>query len=146
MVTATLAVWILVGLAVVLAIVIPVLDSVKPLSSFISLRWTCVAIILLIMVGVIINFNTLSDSTRDIALTGGLIIVGVFIVLRTIEKVLYNGWLRGVNLKAEVSKGDIKGSVDLSSKEEPKLTITKDNKDEDNLSNEEDATLKEENE
>lgn len=146
MVTATLAVWILVGLAVVLALVIPVLDSVKPLSNFISLRWTCIAIILLIMVGVIINFNTLSDSTRDIALTGGLIIVGVFIVLRTIEKVLYNGWLRGVNLKAEVSKGDIKGSVDLSSKEEPKLTITKDSKDEDNLSNEEDATLKEENE
>lgn len=146
MVTATLAVWILVGLAVVLALVIPVLDSVKPLSSFISLRWTCIAIILLIMVGVIINFDTLSDSTRDISLTGGLIIVGVFIVLRTVEKVLYNGWLRGVNLKAEVSKGDIKGSVDLSSKEEPKLTITKDNKDEDNLSKEEDATLKEENE
>lgn len=121
--TASLAIWILLGLAIILAIFIPLLDSIEKLSKFISLRWTCIAIILLIMVGVIIDFDHLADSTRDIVLKGGLILVGLYLVLRTCEKVLYNGWLKGINLKGSVSKGDITAKVEIKRDEEPKIEI-----------------------
>lgn len=125
-----LAIIILGCLALVLALVIPVLNSFEKLSNFISLRWSCVAIILLIMAGVVIDFSHLADETRNIVLKGGLIIVGVFIVIRTIEKILYNGWLKGVNLKGSVQKGDIIAKAEINTdnmvkqveekKEEPK--------------------------
>ena len=93
------------------------------------------------MVGVVIDFEQLSDNTRDIVLCGGLIIVGIYLALRTIEKILYNGWLKGVNLKAEASKGDIKGSITLSNEEK-----SEDKKDASDEKKEEDASLEDENE
>lgn len=125
----TLAVYVLAGLALVLAIAIPLLNAIPKLSNFISLRWSCIAIVLLIMVGVVINFEPLADSTRDIALTGGIVVVGIYLVLRTVEKILYNGWLKGVNLRGTVVKGDTTAtvevtqtgtSVDVENKEVPK--------------------------
>lgn len=128
MTTASLAIWILLGMTIVLALVIPLLDSVEKLSKFISLRWTCIAIILLIMVGVIIDFDHLADNTRDIVLKGGLIIVGLYLVLRTVEKILYNGWLKGVNLKGTVTKGDTTASVEIKQDKDPKIEIKEENK------------------
>jgi len=128
MTTASLAIWILLGMTIVLALVIPLLDSVERLSKFISLRWTCIAIILLIMVGVIIDFDHLADNTRDIVLKGGLIIVGLYLVLRTVEKVLYNGWLKGVNLKGTVTKGDTTASVEIKQDKDSKIEIKEEKK------------------
>ena len=71
------------------------------------------------MVGVVIDFKTLADGTRDIVLTGGMIIVGAYLLFRTIEKVLYNGWLKGVNLKTEIKKGETIIKADLSSSNAP---------------------------
>lgn len=113
MANTTLALSILAGLAIILALVIPLLNAIPKLSSFISLRWSCVSVILLIMVGVVIDFEPLADTTRDIALKGGLIIVAAFIILRTIEKVLANGWLNKVNVKGTIQKGDIVATVDI---------------------------------
>ena len=114
MITGDIAIIVLGCLALILALIIPVLDSFEKLSKFISLRWSCVAIVILIMVGVVIDFNHLADDTRNIVLTGGLIVVGGFIVLRTLEKVLYNGWLKGLNLKGSVQKGDIIAKAELN--------------------------------
>ena len=36
-------------------------------------------------------------------------------ILKTIEKILYNGWLKGLNLKGSVEKGEWKGGFELSS-------------------------------
>ena len=118
MATPNLALLILSGLAIVLAIVIPLLNAIPKLSSLISMRWTCVAVVLLIMVGVVVDFEPLSDSTRDIALTGGLVIVGVFLALRTAEKVMANGWLKGMNIKGTVAKGDVTATVELKKVEQ----------------------------
>lgn len=126
MISANLALWILVGLVVVLAVAIPLLDSVEKFSKFISLRWTCISVILLIMVGVIINFNHLSDNTRDIVIRGGLIVVGVFLVLRTVEKVLSKGWLRGINVKGTIQKGDLKATAEIKKSEESSDTVEDD--------------------
>lgn len=118
MATPNLALLILSGLAIVLAVVIPLLNAIPKLSSLISMRWTCVAVVLLIMVGVVVDFEPLSDSTRDIALTGGLVIVGVFLALRTAEKVMANGWLKGMNIKGTVAKGDVTATVELKKVEQ----------------------------
>lgn len=120
MATPNLALLILSGLAIVLAVIIPLLNAIPKLSSLISMRWTCVAVVLLIMVGVVVDFEPLADSTRDIALTGGLVIVGIYLALRTAEKVMYNGWLKGVNLKGTVSKGDVSATVELKNVDKPK--------------------------
>ena len=145
MVNTTLALSILAGLAIILALVIPLLNAIPKLSSFISLRWSCVSVILLIMVGVVIDFEPLADTTRDIALKGGLIIVAAFIILRTIEKVLANGWLKGMNIKGTVTKGDIVATVDLK-KDEAKVEV-KDSTEENEEEKEavEDSDNKEEN-
>ena len=42
-------------------------------------------------------------------LIGGLVIAGVYVFLRTIEKILANGWLHGASI--EVEKGDIKAKI-----------------------------------
>lgn len=122
MANTTLALSVLAGLALILALIIPLLNAIPKLSSFISLRWSCVSVILLIMVGVVIDFEPLADTTRDIALKGGLIIVAAFIILRTIEKVLANGWLKGMNIKGTVTKGDIVATVDIK-KDEAKVEV-----------------------
>lgn len=132
MANTTLALSVLAGLALILALVIPLLNAIPKLSSFISLRWSCVSVILLVMVGVVIDFEPLADTTRDIALKGGLIIVAAFIILRTIEKVLANGWLKGMNIKGTVTKGDIVATVDIK-KDEAKVEVkdsTEENKEE----------------
>jgi hypothetical protein len=67
------------------------------------------------LIGVVVDFEVLSNDARKIILIGGLVIAGVYVALRTIEKVLANGWLRGATIEAK--KGDI----------EVKLTSDKDN-------------------
>lgn len=116
MITPQMAVYVLLILAFLLAVIIPVLNAIPKLSDFISYRWLCVTIILLLMVGVVIDFENLADGTRDIVLTGGMIIVGAYLLFRTSEKVLYNGWLKGVNLKTEIKKGETIIKTDLSCK------------------------------
>ena len=110
-----LATIILCVLVTILIILVPILDAIPALTRFVSFRWVCVSIVLVLMVGVIIDFKELSDSTRDLTITGGMIIVGGFLLLKTLEKILYNGWLKGVNLKGSIEKGDLKGNVEISS-------------------------------
>ena len=110
-----LAIIILCALVTTLIILVPILDAIPALTRFVSFRWVCVSIVLVLMVGVIIDFKELSDSTRDLTITGGMIIVGGFLLLKTLEKILYNGWLKGVNLKGSIEKGNLKGNVEISS-------------------------------
>ena len=110
-----LAIIILCALVTILIILVPILDAIPALTRFVSFRWVCVSIVLVLMVGVIIDFKELSDSTRDLTITGGMIIVGGFLLLKTLEKILYNGWLKGVNLKGSIEKGELKGNVEISS-------------------------------
>lgn len=126
MITPDVAMWILVGFAVLLLIVIPLLDSTDKFSKIISMRWTCTAVILILMVAVIVDFEHLSDETRNLILKGGLVVVGAFILLRSIEKVISNGWLKGFNIRGSIEKGGVKATVDLSNKN---LEATVDKKD-----------------
>ena len=63
MITPQMATYVLIILAVLLAVIIPVLNAIPKLSDFISYRWLCVTIILLLMVGVVIDFENLADNS-----------------------------------------------------------------------------------
>lgn len=86
---------------------VPYLNAKK--RDLVSLRWCVVVAVLAMMLGAVIDFAALSDDVRRILLVGGLAISGGFVFLRTIEKALANGWLRGIRL--DVRKGDASASI-----------------------------------
>lgn len=78
---------------------VPMLKCTKPaLTSF---RVVFVAFIAVAMGGVLVDFTHIPDSTRDIVVRGGVIIIGGFVLVRSIEKWLSNGWLN-LNRKIDV--------------------------------------------
>lgn len=99
--------------SLILLIVIPILDSSKRLGKYISLRYTLVVVVLAMVLGCVLNFSHLMESSRNIVLLGGLIIVGLFIIVRSLEKLK----LGQKHIEAEVHKGDIGASVKIENKE-----------------------------
>ena len=114
MVTAGTATAIIVAFLIVFGVCIPVLNRAAP--KFVSYRWCVVVVVLATLLGVVIDFDGLSEETRRDIIIGALIIAGGYVFLRTIEKALANGWLRGIRL--DVRKGD--ASATLSSDAEKK--------------------------
>lgn len=88
-------------------ILVPVLNIKFP--KFISYRWCVVVVSLALLIGAVVDFRDLSDEARRVILVGGLVIVGAYVVLRTIEKALANGWLKGARIEAR--KGDLQVSL-----------------------------------
>lgn len=109
MISPVVATIIMVSFILVFGVGVPILDRKAP--KYISYRWCVIVVALALLIGAVIDFEVLSDDARKIVLVGGLVIAGVYVVLRTIEKVLANGWLKGASIEA--TKGDI--SVKLSS-------------------------------
>lgn len=103
---------IIVAFIIIFGVGVPILNRKAP--KYISYRWCVIVVVLALLIGVVVDFEVLSNDARKIILIGGLVIAGVYVALRTIEKVLANGWLRGATIEAK--KGDI----------EVKLTSDKD--------------------
>lgn len=93
-------------------VILPILNRRAP--KYVSYRWCVVVVILALLIGSVIDFGALPDDARQSILVGGLVIVGAYIVLRTVEKALANGWLRGASIEA--SKGDISVKVKAEDK------------------------------
>ena len=81
------------ALIVVFGLVLPILNHKLP--EYVSYRWCVVVVVLAVLVGAVVDFAPLSDETRRTLIIGALIIVGAYVVLRTAEKALAKGWLRG---------------------------------------------------
>ena len=109
MINPIVATIIMISFILIFGVGVPILDRKAP--KYISYRWCVIVVALALLIGAVIDFEVLSDDARKIVLVGGLVIAGVYVVLRTIEKVLANGWLKGASIEA--TKGDI--SVKLSS-------------------------------
>ncbi len=112
MLTPTVAAIILLVTCVLLLIIIPILDGSQRFSKFISLRYTLVALSLIMALGCILDFSHLSESSRNIVLTGGLVLVGIFVLVRSIEKLKLGN--KVIEVSAE--KGDIKLSTKIHNK------------------------------
>lgn len=114
MIDPILATIIMVSFIVIFGVGVPILNNKTP--KYISYRWCVIVVSMALLIGAVIDFEVLSDDSRKIVLIGGLVIAGVYVVLRTMEKILANGWLKGASIEA--TKGDI--SVKLSSESESK--------------------------
>lgn len=119
MISANWATVIIVAFILLFGVGVPILDRKCP--KYISYRWCVVVVVLALLIGVTIDFDVLSDEARKIVLIGGLVIAGIFVVLRTFEKAFANGWLKGAQIEAK--KGDI--SIKVSSPKQLDESITK---------------------
>ena len=97
MISPTFATIIIISFILLFGVGIPVLN-VKA-EKFISYRWCVVVVVLAMLIGAVVDFETLSDEVRHTVILGGIIVAGVYIALRTVEKVLSKGWLKGTTLK-----------------------------------------------
>lgn len=107
MISARWATVIIVAFILLFGVGVPILDRKCP--KYISYRWCVVVVVLALLIGVVVDFGELAQDIRRAVVIGGLVIAGAYIVLRTVEKALANGWLRGA--KIEAKKGDISVSV-----------------------------------
>lgn len=107
MIPAHWATVIIVAFILIFGVGVPVLNRKCP--KYISYRWCVVVVVLALLIGVVVDFGELAQDIRRAVVIGGLVIAGAYIVLRTVEKALANGWLRGA--KIEAKKGDISVSV-----------------------------------
>lgn len=114
MLSPNVATIIIVSFLVVFGIVMPILN--RKLPKFISYRWSVIVVILALLIGAVLDFDALSENVRYALIVGSLVIAGGYILLRTVEKALANGWLRGAEIEAE--KGDIKLKGRLGGKPE----------------------------
>lgn len=104
MIQASYATVIIITFILLFGVGVPILNIKYP--KFISYRWCVIVVVLALLIGAVVDFEKLSEDARHIILTGGLIIVGVYAALRTFEKILARGWLKGASIEA--SKGDAK--------------------------------------
>lgn len=107
MIDAIPATLILLSFITAFGILVPVLNIRFP--KFISYRWCVVVVALALLIGAVVDFRALSDEARRVILVGGLVIAGSYVVLRTVEKALANGWLKGARIDAR--KGDVSVSI-----------------------------------
>lgn len=116
MISPLFATIIMVSFILIFGVGLPILNKKAP--KYISYRWCVIVVILALLIGAVIDFEVLSDDARRVILIGGLVIAGAYILLRTIEKVLANGWLKGATLEAK--KGDMSLTLTADQKDEEK--------------------------
>lgn len=101
MVSANIALVIMIVVILLLALILPLLDSVKGFKESISTRWSLVVVYLALGIGCVIDFEKLSDDTRHFVLLGCFVVSILYIVFVSIEKWFSNKWIGkfGVTLK-----------------------------------------------
>jgi uncharacterized protein YebE (UPF0316 family) len=112
MLTPEMSAIILLIVSIVLLIVIPLLDGSTRFARYVSLRYTLVTVALIMSLGCVLDFSHLNDSSRNIALMGGLILVGVFVAVRSLEKLKIGN--KVIEISAEM--GDKKLTTKLQNK------------------------------
>lgn len=113
MIEPSFATLIIVIMGLFLMFVIPFLDSSKRFGKYISLRYTLVVVTTMMALGCVLDFSHLTESSRNITITGGLILVGVFVAVRSLEKLK----LGSKKINVEVHKGDLGASASLENKD-----------------------------
>jgi cytochrome c oxidase subunit IV len=108
------ATYVIIGFLVIFGIILPILDKVPKIKNFVSLRWTLVVIYSALCVGVVIDFEHLDNTVRFAIVIGGIILAGLFVLVRSIEKASNNWGLP--HLRTTLKKGDISAELSLNSK------------------------------
>ena len=114
MIEPSFATLIILTMGILLMFVIPFLDSSKRFGKYISLRYTLVVVTTLMALGCVLDFSHLAESSRNITITGGLVLVGIFVLVRSLEKLK----LGGRTFEIKVSKGDTTAEAKLGKENE----------------------------
>lgn len=115
MINPNLATTILISFLVIFSIVIPILDKIPFIRSFISFRWLIVVIYSSMALGVIIDFKHLDSSVRLVVVIGGILLSALLVVIRSLEKAATNRW-HLPHTRAKVRKGDVAASLSVCPK------------------------------
>lgn len=110
MITPTATLIFIIISSIFLLVIIPWLDGSKVLAKYISLRYTLVAFCLIMAFGCVLDLSHLAESSRNIVLMGGLLLVGLFVLVRSLEKVK----LGSRDLKLSIKKGDAEATTELT--------------------------------
>jgi CDP-diglyceride synthetase len=111
---------IIIGFLIIFGILIPIIGNIPKIRNIISYRYLIIVCFLACMLGVIINFSELDTSVRLAVIIGSIILCSVFILVRSLEKWMYNGWSLSKDLKAIVQKGDAKAEIEIKKAESDK--------------------------
>lgn len=125
MIEPSFATLIMLVLGLLLLFVIPLLDASKKFGKFISLRYTLIVITTIMAIGCVLDFSHLNESSRNIALAGGFSLIGLFVIVRSLEKCK----LGARTFELEIHKGDCGASAKLH--KESKDDSNKDSKEKD---------------
>ena len=90
---------------------LPLIEIIPRVGKIVSLRWAIVAIVVTLMVAVILDFSHLSDDIRKTVIVGGLCTGGLWIVARSVEKALFNGFFAKAG-KVEIDVDDKKLTIE----------------------------------
>lgn len=110
MLTPTIASIALLCVCVLLLIVVPIMDGSEKFAKFISLRYILIAMSLIMALGCVLDFSHLAESSRNIVLTGSVALVGIFVIVRSLEKVK----LGGKTIELTAKKGDMEAGMTIS--------------------------------
>lgn len=108
---------IILSIFILYAVFIPILDKSKWFKDYISLRWLTVLLFLTAMIAVILDFSHLETETRNIVIIGSIILSGVFVVVRSLEKLNFQ---KLDSIKTELEYKNLKTSFELKNKEDDK--------------------------
>ena len=109
---------IILAFLVLFAVVIPVCGCIPKIKETISLRWLVVVVFLACMIGVIINYRELDTEIKRIVVIGAAILSGLYLAVRSVEKWLFNGFISGRRIEAQVQKGDLAAKVVIDKKDQ----------------------------
>ena len=113
MIDPTIATEIMVAFLIVMGIIIPVCGVIPKLREIISYRYLVVVVFLALSLAVIVDFSEVDTSIKSAVIVGTAILSGLFIILRSIEKAFYNGWLSSNKLNFSFQKDGIKATAEL---------------------------------
>lgn len=108
---------IVIGFLVIWAIIIPCVGAIPKIGQIISYRYLLITVFLACMIGVVVNYHDLDSSIKMAVVIGTAILSGIYIILRSIEKWLFNGWKFSKDIEASLSKGDAKAEIKVKNSE-----------------------------
>lgn len=121
---------VILGIFVLYAVIIPILDKCKWFKNFISLRWLTVLLYLTAMIAVILDFSHLQTETRNIVIIGSIILSAIFVLVRSLEKINFQ---RLDHIRTELEFKDLKTKIEIKNKENENNNTTINNSDNINI-------------
>lgn len=102
---------IIVAFLLIAGILIPVCGVIPKIKEIISYRYLVVVVFLAMSLAVIVDFSELDTSIKSAVIIGTAILSGLYVLLRSLEKAFFNGWIGSNKVSLSFQKGELKASA-----------------------------------